>query len=322
MTQDFCKLGLAVIENEAEAIRSLSSRMDDTFTKACELLLACKGKIIVMGVGKSGHIARKISATLASTGSPAFFVSPSEAGHGDFGMIGQNDVVLAISNSGSNQEFITLIPLFRRLNIPLVALTAKKDSPLAKCAQVVLDISVKFEACPLGLAPTTSTTVSLVMGDALAVSLLQTKGFSADDFALSHPAGALGRKLLIKTDELAHCDKAMPIVSERTLIKDALIEVTEKKLGLCLIINKSGILQGVFTDGDVRRTLNKGLDINNTFIGEVMSQNVQTLEKGTLAHEAISIMQEKKITALVIVEKDKRPFGVIHLHDLLKAGVG
>jgi arabinose-5-phosphate isomerase len=321
MNVEFCKLGLAVIENEAQAVSQLSQKIGDEFAKACELLLACQGRIIVMGVGKSGHIARKISATLASTGSPAFFVSPGEAGHGDFGMITKDDVILALSNSGNNNEFITLIPLISRQGISMVSLTGNLNSPLAKASKVALDVGIEFEACPLGLAPTTSTTVSLVMGDALAVSLLTAKGFSSDDFALSHPAGALGRKLLVKTDELAHTGDAMPLVSQETLVKDALIEITEKKLGMAIIYNSNAALAGVFTDGDIRRTLNSGLSIQDTPIKEVMSKNVRTISRGTLATEALNLMQKNKITSLVIVNDDNTPYGVIHLHNLLNAGV-
>lgn len=321
MNIEFCKLGLAVIENEARAVSELSDKIDHKFSNACELLLSCTGRIIVMGVGKSGHIARKLSATLASTGSPSFFVSPNEAGHGDFGMITKDDVIIAISNSGNNHEFVTLIPLISRLGLPMIALTGDVTSPLANAATVTLDVGVKFEACPLGLAPTTSTTVSLVMGDALAISLLTAKGFSAEDFALSHPAGALGRKLLLKTDDLAHKGSSMPLVSESTIIKDALIEITEKKLGMAVIYNSNNQLAGIFTDGDIRRTLNSGQSIQTTPICKVMSKNPRTISTGTLANHALNLMQENQITSLVIINEDSTPYGVIHLHDLLKAGV-
>jgi arabinose-5-phosphate isomerase len=318
---NFCTLGLAVIETEAQAVFELTQRIDAGFEKACELLLACKGRIVVTGMGKSGHIANKLASTFSSTGSPAFFMHPGEASHGDLGMITRQDIVVAISNSGTTEEIITLLPLLKRLEIPLIALTGNKESILAKTADINLDVSIKQEACPLGLAPTTSTTVSLVMGDALAIALLQARGFSAEDFALSHPGGRLGKRLLLHIDELYHQGDELPQVNESATISEALIEVTDKKLGMTCVINKHGYLTGVYTDGDVRRTLNRQYDINTTPIKEVMTSNCRTIKKGMLAAEAISLMQKHSITSLVVVDDENRPIAVLHLHDLLKAGV-
>lgn len=318
---NFCQLGLAVIETEAKAVFDLTQRIDERFEKACEILLACKGRVVVTGMGKSGHIANKIAATLASTGTPAFFMHPGEACHGDLGMITRQDVVLAISNSGNTSEIVVLLPLLKRLEIPLIALTGNTQSTLAKTADVNLDISIEQEACPLGLAPTTSTTVSLVMGDALAIALLQAKGFSAEDFALSHPGGALGRRLLLKIDELCHRGDELPLVNEHATISDALIEVTAKKLGMTCVVNSHGRLTGVYTDGDIRRTLTNHFDINTTPLTEVMSRQCKTVRAGTLAAEALAIMQKYTITSLVVIDEEQRPVAVIHLHDLLRAGV-
>lgn len=321
MATDYCKLGLAVVENEASAIFSLQNRIDEVFAKACATMIDCKGRIIVMGMGKSGHIGGKIAATLSSTGTPAFFVHPGEASHGDLGMITSKDIVLAISNSGNTPEIITLLPVLQRLQVPLIALTGNPNSPLAKAANIHIDISVKEEACPLGLAPTTSTTVSLVMGDALAIALLDARGFTADDFALSHPGGQLGKRLLLKVDDICHSDELMPKVTENTLIADALIEVSEKKLGMTCVVNDNGDLCGIFTDGDVRRCLNKHVDIHNTAIAEVMSLNPLVIKPNTLAIDALNKMQKHSVTSLIIVNELNQPIAVVHLHDLLKAGV-
>ncbi len=318
---NFCTLGLAVIETEAQAVFELTQRIDSNFEKACELLLACKGRIVVTGMGKSGHIANKLAATFSSTGSPAFFMHPGEASHGDLGMITQQDIVVAISNSGNTNEIVTLLPLLKRMEVPLIALTGNAESILAKIADVNLDVSIKQEACPLGLAPTTSTTVSLVMGDALAIALLQARGFSAEDFALSHPGGSLGKKLLLRIDELYHTGDQLPITSQNATVSEALIEVTDKKLGMTCVVDNHGYLVGVYTDGDVRRTLTRQFDINTTQIKEVMTQNARTIPKGMLAAEALAIMQKHSITSLVVIDDSNRPHAVLHLHDLLKAGV-
>lgn len=318
---NYCKLALDVIEIEGQAILELRDRIDARFAEACELLIACKGRIIVTGMGKSGHIAGKIAATLASTGSPSFYMHPGEASHGDLGMITAQDVVLAISNSGNTQEIVTILPLIKRLGVPLISLTGDPKSTLAQVANVNLDISINQEACPLGLAPTTSTTVTLVMGDALAIALLDARGFSAEDFALSHPGGALGKRLLLKIDGLCHKAEDLPVIHEEATVSQALIEITAKKLGMTCVTDARGVLTGVFTDGDLRRFLHKELDIKSTAIKEVMSKNCQTVAMGMLAAEALSLMQDFKITSLVVVNEDKKPQAVLHLHDLLKAGV-
>lgn len=318
---DFCKLGLAVIETEAQAVFELTKRIDEHFEEACKLLLACSGRIVVTGMGKSGHIGKKIAATLASTGSPAFFMHPGEAIHGDLGMITRQDTVLAISNSGSTPEILTLLPLLKRLEVPLVALCGNPESTLSKVATVSLDISIHQEACPLGLAPTTSTTVSLVMGDALAISLLQARGFSAEDFALSHPGGILGKRLLIRIDEIWHQDDEIPVVYEQSTIREALQEISAKKLGMTCVVNSQGDLTGIYTDGDVRRTLTQEFDVNATPLKEVMTRNCHTINSGMLAAEALAIMQKHSITSLVVTDDANRPKAVVHLHDLLRSGV-
>ena len=318
---NFCKLGLAVIETEAQAVFELTQRIDEHFEAACELLLACKGRVVVTGMGKSGHIGKKIAATFSSTGTPAFFMHPGEACHGDLGMITHQDVVLAISNSGHTHEIITLLPLLKRLDVPLIALSGNPTSTLAKVADVNIDISIRQEACPLGLAPTTSTTVSLVMGDALAIALLQARGFSAEDFARSHPGGALGKRLLLRIDETCHNGDELPVVNEQVTIREALIEVTAKKLGMTCVTDSQGHLVGIYTDGDVRRTLTQQYDINTTPLKEVMTRNCRTITHGILAAEALALMQKYSITALVVIDEANRPAAVVHLHDLLRAGV-
>ena len=316
-----CELGLAVIEIEAQAVFELSQRINETFERACQLLLNCQGRVIVTGMGKSGHIGGKIAATFASTGTPAFFLHPGEASHGDFGMITAQDVVVAISNSGNTQEVVTLLPLMKRLGIPLIALTGNPASTLAQYADVHLDVSIKQEACPLGLAPTTSTTVALVMGDALAIALLQAKGFSTEDFARSHPGGTLGKRLLLRVDDLYHSGAEIPRVHEQTTISEALIEVTDKKLGMTCVVNSAGQLSGIYTDGDIRRTLTQSHDIHTTPIATVMTTGCKTINQNTLAAEALAIMQKHNITSLVVINEHQEPIAVIHLHDLLRAGV-
>ena len=318
---NFCKLGLAVIETEAQAVFELAQRIDHRFEEACKLLLACKGRIVVTGMGKSGHIGKKIAATLSSTGSPAFFMHPGEASHGDLGMITRQDTVLALSNSGSTHELLILLPLLKRLEVPLITITGNPESILAKTADVNLDVSIRQEACPLGLAPTTSTTVTLVMGDALSIALLQARGFSAEDFALSHPGGVLGKRLLLRIDDVAHVGDALPRVSDQATIREALLEVTAKKLGMTCVVSTQGNLVGIYTDGDVRRTLTQDFDISTTPLNIVMTHDCRTIKQGLLAAEALAIMQKFSITSLVIVDEHNRPTGVVHLHDLLRAGV-
>lgn len=319
--EKICELGRAVIEIEANMIKSLASRIDQNFAKACLYLHNCQGRIVVIGVGKSGHVSKKIAATFASTGSPAFFIHPSEARHGDIGMITKQDVILALSNSGESDEIIDLLPSIKRLGIPLITLTGKPHSTLAKAATINIDVSVEKEACPLGLAPTSSTTAALVMGDALAMALLDKRGFTEEDFALSHPGGTLGRRLLLRVDEIMHHDKDIPVVSHEEPLKNALMEMSQKKLGMTTVVDENGELIGIFTDGDVRRTLDGNFDIQKTKMHQVMSKNPKTISRELLAADALAMMETHKITSLVIADDRKRPVGVIHIHDILRAGV-
>lgn len=314
------QIGKRVIEIEAQSVLALAQRIDENFEKACQLLLSCQGRVILIGMGKSGHIARKIAATLASTGTASYFVHPAEASHGDLGMLARGDVVIAISNSGETPEVITLLPIIKLLTIPVIAMTGNSKSTLGKHANVHLDISVDQEACPLGLAPTSSTTVSLVMGDALAITLLEARGFSANDFARYHPGGALGRRLLLHVSELMHSDAQLPSVNVTANLKEALIEMTHKKLGMTIVVDGHGVLCGIFTDGDLRRALDQPIDITKTKISDVMTKHSITISKNCLAAEALQLMESKKITTLVVAEENK-PVGVVHMHDLLRAGI-
>ncbi|MCF7980714.1 MAG: KpsF/GutQ family sugar-phosphate isomerase [Pseudomonadales bacterium] len=319
--QQFIDAARRTVEMEAKSVNSLADKIDADFVTACQLILACEGRVVVTGMGKSGHICNKIAATLASTGTPAFFVHPGEASHGDLGMITRKDVVLAVSNSGTTAELITILPLIKRMGAPLISMTGAPDSVLAQAAHAHLDVSVEQEACPLGLAPTSSTTAALVMGDALAIALLEARGFSAEDFAFSHPGGALGRRLLLKVEDIMHTGDAIPIVKQKTALSHALLEVTAKKLGITTIVNDSGVLLGIFTDGDLRRTLDQGLDIHATPIEQVMTTHCKTIDEGRLAAEALNLMQDNKINALVVVDQNHRPVGALNMHDLLRAGV-
>lgn len=319
--EKICSLGRTVVEIEAQMISGLISRIDDNFAKACQYLHNCEGRIVVMGVGKSGHICKKIAATFASTGSPAFFIHPSEAKHGDIGMITKKDVILALSNSGESEEIISLLPFIKRLGLPLLTLTGRPQSTLAKAATINIDVSVEKEACPLGLAPTSSTTAALVMGDALAMALLDKRGFTEKDFALSHPGGTLGRRLLLLVEEIMHKNEQVPIVKLNTSLKEALVEMTQKKLGMTTVVNEEGILQGVFTDGDVRRAFDNSADIHKTVISQVMTKNPKTISSHILAAEALRIMETFKITSLIVADAEQRPVGIIHIHDILRAGV-
>lgn len=312
---------LRTIGMEIEAVEQLKARIDEQFVRACELILQCKGRVVVVGMGKSGHIGRKIAATLASTGTPAFFVHPAEASHGDMGMITQDDVVLALSNSGSTNEIVTLLPLIKRLGITLISMTGNPQSLLARSAAVNLDAGVTTEACPLNLAPTSSTTASLVLGDALAISLLEARGFTAEDFAFSHPGGALGRRLLLKVDNVMHSGDRLPQVQCGTSLRDALLEMTQKGLGMTVVIADDGSLAGIFTDGDLRRTLDKGIDVRQASIDQVMTVRGKTANAEMLAAEALKIMEDNKINSLVVVDGDDRPVGALNMHDLLRAGV-
>jgi arabinose-5-phosphate isomerase len=317
---DFIESGLRTIKMEVEAVGLLSSRVDQQFRIACETILACQGRVIVTGMGKSGHIGNKIAATLASTGTPAFFVHPGEASHGDLGMITKTDVVIAISNSGNTNEIVTLLPLIARLGIPLISMTGDEQSQLAKAACANLDVSVTIEACPLNLAPTTSTTVTLVMGDALAIALLEARGFNAEDFAFSHPSGALGRKLLLRVKDIMHEGDQIPVVTADKTLQDALIEMTQKGLGMTTIMSDDAKLVGIFTDGDLRRIIDLKVDFATTSVSDVMSADPKTIPQNMLAAEALTIMEKASITALIVEEEDHIT-GVLHLHDILKAGV-
>jgi arabinose-5-phosphate isomerase len=314
-------LGLAVIQVEMQAISALMTRVDGHFMAACRLMLQCRGRVVVTGMGKSGHIAGKIAATLASTGTPAFFVHSGEASHGDLGMITQQDVVLALSNSGETAEILTLLPIIKRLGVPLIALTGNVQSALARFATVHIDVSVAQEACPLGLAPTASTTAALVMGDALAVSLLETRGFTRDDFALSHPGGSLGRRLLLRVSDLMHTGEQMPCVDETALISAALLEMTRKKLGMTAVVNDRQQLVGIFTDGDLRRILVNNVDIHQDRIGHVMTRKCVVIDAEMLAAEAMRIMEQKKINALCVVDANNTLLGALNMHDLIHAGL-
>lgn len=309
------------IEIEHRAIGELLPRIGSTFIQACEILLTCEGRIIVTGMGKSGHIARKIAATLSSTGSPAIFVHPGEASHGDLGMITEKDVVVALSNSGTTSEILTILPVLKRKGIPLISMTGDSHSMLAQTATVHLDASVSEEACPLGLAPTTSTTVALVLGDALAMALLEAKGFTREEFAFSHPGGRLGRRLLLKVKDVMHSDAAIPMVSPGTVLSDALLEITRKGLGMTTVVDTNGTLCGVFTDGDLRRTLDSGKDIHKTLISDVMSVRSKKVRENALATEAVHMMQENSIYTLIVVDDQDALKGVIRMHDLLLANV-
>ncbi len=313
--------GKRTIEIERDAVDALLERIDETFNRACETLLACQGRIVVTGMGKSGHIANKIAATLASTGTPAFFVHPGEASHGDLGMITKQDVVLAISSSGQTEEVITILPLIKRMGAPLISMTGKPGSALAKASDVSLDISVSKEACPLGLAPTSSTTVTLALGDALAVALLEARGFSEEDFAFSHPGGSLGRKLLLTVEQLMHSGSRVPSVRPDTSVSEGLFEISQKGFGLTAIVDDKEHVLGLFTDGDLRRAFDEKIDMHSTTIEQVMTKNCKTIQKDALAAKALHVMDEFKITGLLVTEQDGELVGVIHMHDLLHAGV-
>jgi arabinose-5-phosphate isomerase len=315
------KLGRAVVDTENRAVAALAARVDDRFVRACELMLGCQGRVVVLGMGKSGHIGGKIAATLASTGTPAFFVHPGEASHGDLGMITPRDVVLAISYSGTTGEILVLLPMLKRLGVALIALTGKPDSALAKAADVHIDVSVAQEACPLNLAPTASTTATLVMGDALAIALLEARGFTESDFALSHPGGALGRRLLLHVSDIMHTGADIPQVGPDTPLREALLEMTRKRLGMTAVADAEGRLLGIFTDGDLRRTLDRDVDVRSARIAEVMTRNCKTIRADVLAAEAVRLMETNKINALVVVDARQRIVGALNMHDLLRAGV-
>ncbi len=309
------------LELEQQAITALSGKLSDDFDRACRLILACQGRVVVTGMGKSGHIARKIAATLASTGTPAFFVHPGEASHGDLGMITARDVVLALSNSGETREITALLPLLKRMGTPLISMTGRPASTMACYAEAHLDAGVEREACPLDLAPTASTTAALALGDALAVALLEARGFTAEDFALSHPGGTLGRRLLLKVEDLMHSGERLPSVAIGSPLRDALLEITHKGLGFTCVVDEQGRLAGVYTDGDLRRTLDQHGDLRALRVDEVMTRGGKRTRADMLAAEAVKLMEDNRITALAVVDDADRPIGAIHMHDLLVSGV-
>jgi len=318
----YIKLGLAVLKTEADAISALLERLDDNFARACDLILHCKGRVVVTGMGKSGHIGNKIAATLASTGTPSFFMHSGEASHGDLGMITAEDLVIALSNSGETSEITLLLPLLKRRGIPLLALTGKPASTLARSADIHLDVSVSHEACPLGLAPTSSTTATLAMGDALAVAVLEARGFTEQDFAMSHPGGNLGRRLLLRVSDIMHTGNTIPLVNTDTSLKDTLLEMTAKGLGMAGVIDAaSGRLAGIYTDGDLRRTFERMPKIESAVVKDFMTANCVTINAERIASEALKVMHDNKINALMVVDDEQRVQGALNMHDLLRAGV-
>ena len=315
------KLGQEVISIELAEITALQTRIDESFSIACELLLNCQGRIVVTGMGKSGHIGGKIAATLASTGSPAFFVHPGEASHGDLGMITKNDVVIALSNSGNTAEITTIIPILKRFGIPLISMTGDKNSTLATEANINLDVGVSKEACPHDLAPTSSTTVALVMGDALAVTLLQARGFTAEDFALSHPGGSLGKRLLLHISDIMHTGESIPCVNENATVSEALLEMSKKGLGMTAVTDDNNTVLGLYTDGDLRRSLDKNIDVHNAKINEVMTRDCLTTTADKLAASIVKLMDEKGINGLLVTDENNKLTGAFNMHDILRAGI-
>jgi len=313
--------GRTVLETEASAVNALIPRLGESFVKACDIILRCKGRVVVTGMGKSGHIGNKLAATFASTGTPAFFVHPGEASHGDIGMITPQDVVVAISYSGETDELTLILPVIKRINVPLIAMTSRGDSTLGRGATLTLDISVANEACPLNLAPTASTTATLALADALAVAVLEARGFTEEDFARSHPAGSLGRRLLLYVEDVMHTGEALPLVTADTSLKEGLKEMTRKRLGMTTIVDQHNHLLGVFTDGDLRRTLDKQIDLNATLMGEVMTANPKVATPRMLAAAAVHLMESYKITALPVVNDHRIVIGALNVHDLFRAGV-
>lgn len=318
---DFIRSGQRVLDVEMKALENLRPLIDDAFKHACELLLACTGRVVVTGMGKSGHIGTKIAATLASTGTPAFFMHPGEASHGDLGMVTSQDVVIAISNSGEAHEILAIIPVIKRLRAKLITMTSTPDCSMGRHADVALSIGKSPEACPLGLAPTSSTTCTLVLGDALAVALLEARGFTAEDFALSHPGGALGRRLLLLIDDIMQKEQNVPIVAEGTTVREALLEMSRKGLGMTTIVNAAGQLLGIFTDGDLRRAIDQNLDVRTTRIEQVMTVNCHTVRAGILAAEALAEMEARRTNGVVVIDSERRPVGAVNMGGFLRAGV-
>lgn len=318
---DFRTSARRTLDLEQRAIADLDAKLSEDFDHACRLVLECQGRVVVTGMGKSGHIAHKVAATLASTGTPAFFVHPGEASHGDLGMITSKDIVLALSNSGETAEITALLPLLKRMGTPLISITGRPDSTLACHAQAHLDAGVEREACPLGLAPTSSTTAALALADALAVALLEARGFTAEEFALSHPGGSLGRRLLLKVDDLMHVGQRVPKVMLGSPLRDALLEITHKGLGFTCVVDEKDQLIGVYTDGDLRRTLDQHADLRTLRVDDVMTRGGKHISPGMLAAEAVKIMEDNRITALAVVDEQSHPIGALHMHDLLASGV-
>jgi len=317
---DFQQAGKEVLHIERQGLEQLDQYINEDFTCACERIFYCQGKVVVMGMGKSGHIGKKMAATFASTGTPAFFVHPAEASHGDLGMVSANDIVIAISNSGESNEILALIPVLKRLKVELICLTGRPESTMARAADIHLCVKVPQEACPLGLAPTSSTTATLVMGDALAVALLKARGFTAEDFALSHPGGALGRKLLLRVSDIMHTGDEIPHVTKDASLRDALLEITRKNLGMTAIVDDLMQIQGIFTDGDLRRVFDMSIDFQQAAIASVMTPGGVRVRPGMLAVDALNLMQNKHITAVMVADGDQL-IGVVHMHDMLRAGV-
>jgi len=313
--------GRQVLQIEAEAILALIPKLDERFDRAVEILRDCRGRVVLTGMGKSGSVAQKIASTMASTGTPAFFLHPAEGGHGDLGMLVRGDVVIAISNSGETDELVSLLPAIKRLGLTLIVLVGDPASTLARQSDVAIDVSVAKEACPLALAPTASTTAALAMGDALAVVLLDQRGFTEADFALLHPAGSLGRRLFWRVQDLMHAGEQLPIIAQGTLMRDALTEISRKQLGMTAVVDEAGILTGIITDGDLRRVLQEGIDLLQRHVRECMTPHPKTIDREALAAKALEMMERHAITSLLIVDPEGRPEGVIHLHDLLRAGV-
>ena len=317
---DFQRAGREVLDIEREGLAQLDQYINEDFTHACETIFRCGGKVVVMGMGKSGHIGRKMAATFASTGTPSFFVHPGEAAHGDLGMVTPKDVVIALSNSGESNEILALIPVLKRLQVPLICMTSRPESSMARAADIHLCVKVPKEACPLGLAPTSSTTAALVMGDALAVALLEARGFTPEDFALSHPGGALGRKLLLRVNDIMHTGDEIPHVSKEASLRDALLEITRKNLGMTVVCDDLMKIQGIFTDGDLRRVFDMGVDVRTLGIADVMTPGGIRVRPGTLAVDVLNLMQSRHITSVMVADGDQL-LGVVHMHDLLRAGV-
>ncbi len=306
---------------EAKAVAALANRIDEGFVRACQLILECKGRVVIVGVGKSGHVGGKIAATLASTGTPAFFVHPGEASHGDLGMITPEDIVLAISNSGESKEILTILPIIKRMGVKLIALTGNTNSSLTRQADASIDVSVEKEACPMDLSPTASTTAALAMGDAIAVALLKSRNFTREDFARSHPGGLLGRRLLIYVEDIMHTGEEIPLVPDDASLQDALLEMTSKGLGMTGVIDKQGRLCGIYTDGDLRRTLNQGVDVYEAKITDVMTRDPTTIGAARLAHEAVQLIRQHNFNGLYVVDSDNHVLGALNMQVLLRAGI-